>query len=54
MSMKDNVKCCNCDFDGLVDLGAEECPKCKYSGALAWKEGEEQEVEENDCLEWYK
>ncbi|WP_257984979.1 hypothetical protein [Bacillus sp. T33-2] len=40
----DNVKCCNCDFDGLVELGEETCPKCKFTGTLAWKEGEEQEV----------
>lgn len=40
----DNVKCCNCEFDGLVDLGQEECPKCKEAGCLAWKEGEEKEA----------
>lgn len=42
---KDNVKCCNCSFNGLVDLGEEECPERKESGTLAWKDGELQEVE---------
>jgi RecJ-like exonuclease len=40
----DNVKCCNCEFDGLVDFGEEKCPKCNFVGALAWKDDEEQEV----------
>lgn len=43
--VKDNVKCCNCDFKGLVDLGAEKCPKCGKEGCLSWIEGEEQEIE---------
>jgi len=40
----DNVKCTNCGFDGLVDLGTDICPKCNTEGSLAWKEGEEPEV----------
>ena len=43
--MKDNIKCCWCEFNGLVETGAEECPKCKKTGYLAWKENEPQEVE---------
>lgn len=41
---KDNVMCCNCGFNGLIDKGEEKCPKCRFVGALAWKDGEEQEV----------
>lgn len=41
----DNVKCTNCDFDGLVPMGTEECPSCNMVGSLAWKDEEEQEVE---------
>lgn len=44
MKVMDNVKCCNCDFNGLVEFGQEQCPECKFIGALAWKDGEEQEV----------
>lgn len=42
----DNVKCCNCGFDGLVETGSDKCPSCGYEGALAWKEDEPQEIEE--------
>lgn len=45
----DNVKCCNCDFDGLVERGTDTCPNCGFSGALSWKENEEQEIEVNWC-----
>lgn len=41
----DNVKCCNCGFNGLVDIGEEKCPQCQMVGALAWKENEAQEVQ---------
>lgn len=47
MKIMDNVKCCNCEFDGLVDFGEEQCPKCKREGFLSWKDGEPQEVEVN-------
>ena len=47
MMVKDNVKCCNCNFDGLVDVGVEQCPECKVIGTLAWKENEDQEVIDN-------
>jgi hypothetical protein len=40
----DNVKCCNCEFDGLVETGDEQCPICNFVGSFTWKEGEEQEV----------
>ena len=43
---KDNVKCCNCGFIGLVEMGAEICPECKMKGSLAWIEGELQEIED--------
>jgi hypothetical protein len=42
---KDNVKCCNCNFNGLVEKGRNNCPKCKKNGCLAWKENQPQEVE---------
>lgn len=44
--MKDNVFCCNCEFDGLVDIGSDTCPECKFDGALSWKDGEPQEMED--------
>lgn len=40
----DNVACTNCEYDGLVDIGAEVCPECGAEGTLAWKPGEPQEV----------
>lgn len=40
----DNVKCCNCGFNGIVKTGQEKCPKCKTKGHLSWKEGEPQEI----------
>lgn len=43
--VKDNVKCTNCGFNGLIDNGAEDCPDCAMVGSLAWKDNEEQEVE---------
>lgn len=42
--IKDNVKCCNCGFDGLVGFGADECPECSTTGTLAWKDDEPQEL----------
>lgn len=33
----DNIKCCNCEFEGLVQAGAVMCPDCKVEGSLAWK-----------------
>jgi len=40
----DNVECVACGYDGLVNLGDEDCPKCKEKGCLKWKEGQPQEV----------
>jgi len=34
---RDRVVCSNCDFDGTVEKGADECPECHYIGGLAWK-----------------
>ena len=45
--MKDNVKCCNCDFNGLVDIGEEQCPLCNTQGHLSWKDGEDREVKDD-------
>lgn len=44
--MKDNILCNNCGYNGLVDTGADICPECNFDGALSWKEGEAQEVED--------
>ena len=44
--MKDNVKCCNCDFKGLVNTGQDDCPNCNKIGCLSWIEGEPQEIGE--------
>lgn len=41
----DNVKCSNCEFNGFVDIGAEECPACNMIGSLSWIDGEPQEVD---------
>lgn len=49
--MKDNVKCANCGWEGLVNCGEEMCPKCEYSGTLMWKEGEPREVEDDYKLD---
>jgi len=40
----DNVKCCNCEYDGLVNGGEDVCPECGEE-CLAWKEDEPQEIE---------
>jgi RecJ-like exonuclease len=40
----DNVKCCNCEFNGLVETGETECPICHFVGALSWIDDEEQEI----------
>jgi hypothetical protein len=43
----DNVKCCNCNFNGLVSIEEEKCPECGMVGVLAWKENESQEMQVN-------
>ena len=43
--IKDNVKCTNCGFDGLVERGTDTCPNCGKDGTLSWKDNEPQEVE---------
>lgn len=40
----DNIICCNCGFNGLVDEGSDICPACNEDGCLAWKDNESQEV----------
>jgi hypothetical protein len=40
----DNVKCNNCEFDGLVGTFAEQCPDGNLVGALSWKEDQENEI----------
>ena len=44
--MNDNVKCCNCNFKLIVPLGAEKCPVCGYTGALAWLDKNKPETAE--------
>ncbi len=44
----DNIKCNNCGYNGLVPMSASICPKCKKHGTLAWKEGEQEEIEVSD------
>lgn len=48
--MKDNVKCTNCEFRGLVRLGSDVCPNCLMLGTLAWIEDEPQEIEEGNTM----
>lgn len=45
MPIKDHVKCCNCDFEGLVDSQEEICPNCKKIGFLCWVDEEHPEIE---------
>lgn len=42
----DHVRCMNCDYVGLVNLGDEHCPKCKGEGCLCWVDEDNPEV---DC-----
>ena len=46
--IKDYVKCCNCDFIGLVDIGEDKCPSCNEEGCLTWVDEDMQEVDETD------
>lgn len=43
--MKDLVKCCNCGWEGTVEIGAEGCPSCKKQGYLEWQDEDNQEVD---------
>lgn len=45
--MKDYVKCCYCEFIGLVELGSLSCPRCKREGFLSWVDENNQEVEDD-------
>lgn len=38
----DFVKCCNCDFVGLVKLGDDDCPTCGEP-CLQWADENQQE-----------
>ena len=40
----DYVRCCNCGFVGVVEIGAEKCPKCEKSGMLTWVDETKKEV----------
>jgi len=41
----DNIKCSNCGYNGIVEMGENTCVKCGKYGCLAWKENEEKEIE---------
>jgi len=43
---RDYVKCCNCDYLGMIPAGAEECPRCKMTGALAWADDDHQDFDD--------
>jgi DNA modification methylase len=45
--MKDFIKCNNCDFKGLIEIGEDSCPQCKTEGMLSWVDERFQEVEDN-------
>jgi site-specific DNA-methyltransferase (adenine-specific) len=49
--MKDLVKCCNCDFKGLIEVGTEKCPSCNKEGMLSWIDNNFQEVEDDFDVE---
>lgn len=40
----DDVKCMNCEWAGLVQLGFHKCPNCGEGGTLSWKDSEKQEA----------
>ena len=42
---KDYVKCCNCMWEGTVEIGTEACPKCRKDGCLAWVDINKPETE---------
>ncbi len=43
--MRDWVKCCNCEWQGTIEIGKEICPNCNKEGCLAWVDENKQEVE---------
>lgn len=43
--MNDHVKCCNCETEQVIRLGAEKCLNCGESGYLMWADDETQETE---------
>ena len=59
--MKDLIKCCNCDYIGLVESGQDSCPQCKETKYLSWLDENNQEIDSLDnkilnvnCLEGMK
>ena len=59
--MKDLIKCCNCNYVGLIETGQEYCPKCKETKYLSWLDENNKEIDtlENrilnvDCMEGFK
>ena len=50
----DIVKCCNCDWQGYVKIGAESCPMCKKAGCLAWIDVDTQTTSDIDDVETEK
>lgn len=45
--MKDFIRCLDCNYIGLIELGGEKCPKCNNIN-LTWADYNNQEV---DCFE---
>ena len=45
--MKDFIKCSNCEYIGMVNIGEEKCPKCNQEGVLMWIDDNLQEVYED-------
>lgn len=47
----DLIKCCNCDFKGVVNIWTEICPNCNKEGMLSWIDDNFQEVDEDFNVE---
>lgn len=45
--MKDFVKCSNCNYTGIVDIGEYKCPICNQESHLMWVDDNLKEVDEN-------
>lgn len=39
----DFVRCCNCDFVGLIENSSPTCPTCERKGVLTWADDDNQE-----------
>ena len=43
--MENAVKCSSCEWEGMVEIGVDECPKCKEEGCLIAIDEHKEDVE---------